>query len=372
MFRNIGFFNDQDISKLGLFLNSFIDQETTGVLLLVGEETPFNYQLAQSVFKNFNIPICGGIFPGIIYDSKPLKEGILAIGLNSELNIISYNKLADIQKQRLTDSINHYPTCLVLIDGLATNISSFLETLFSSSVRNIKYIGGGAGSLTLEQKPVLFTKEDFWCRGCILIYINSVIGLGVDHGWQPMHGPIVANDARHHFLYEINWMPAFSYYSQVLESLTGTNINSSNFFEIAKRYPFGMNKSDGTIVVRDPIAIHGKEALKLVGEVPSNSILSILQGENKSLIKAAGKATQEAYNDYPIDQTNKEPACMLVVSCISRVLFLDEEINSEIRAIQDNNKYALPLAGFFTLGEVASVCDRYLEFFNKSIVIGVG
>ncbi|MDI6735053.1 MAG: FIST C-terminal domain-containing protein [bacterium] len=137
------------------------------------------------------------------------------------------------------------------------------------------------------------------------------------------------------------------------------------FYDVTMRYPFGIYKEGAEDIVRDPIMANEKDELICVGEVPENSLLNILKGEPNSLIQAAGQAAKEV--------CTKEIHCSLVADCVSRTLFLGEDFARELAAVKENlvvtGNQVIP-AGMLTLGEIASYGETFLEFFNKTIVVG--
>ncbi|MFN2343877.1 MAG: hypothetical protein ABR542_10995, partial [Desulfonatronovibrio sp.] len=58
---------------------------------------------------------------------------------------------------------------------------------------------------------------------------------------------------------------------------------------------------------------------------------------------------------------------MILIDCISRVLFMENDFSMELSAVDDR---ALTF-GALTLGEIANTGDSYLEFYNKTAVVGV-
>ncbi len=103
----------------------------------------------------------------------------------------------------------------------------------------------------------------------------------------------------------------------------------------------------------------------LVGDLTENSVINILKGEKESLIKASGKATDEA-----IKKCTGEVESVIMFDCISRVLYLEDDFKEELYEVRKhtNNK---PLFGALTLGEIANEGDIYINFFNKTCVIAV-
>ncbi|WP_459939537.1 hypothetical protein [Desulfonatronum parangueonense] len=52
---------------------------------------------------------------------------------------------------------------------------------------------------------------------------------------------------------------------------------------------------------------------------------------------------------------------------MSRVLFLEHNFDKELAAVERE----MPLVGALTLGEIANTGDAYLEFYNKTSVVGI-
>ncbi len=58
-----------------------------------------------------------------------------------------------------------------------------------------------------------------------------------------------------------------------------------------------------------------------------------------------------------------------MIDCISRVLFLEDSFVKEIDSVS-NIIGDLPLVGALTLGEIANKSDTYIDFYNKTCVVG--
>ncbi len=372
MVNQAALFNPGNRQDWRRFLTNFSSKELFGIFLIIGEMTPFHFDDVRPLFREMGVPVFGGIFPGIIFGNSWYREGILGCGIKYPVSVKAVRDL-DSFKGLPADMAAAGPagTFLVIVDGLARGISPFLDVLFETCSGRLSFIGGGAGSLGPDRKPVLFTGEECFAGGALLVGIEGPVGVGVSHGWEPMYGPLVANRTEGNILVELNWQPAFANYRQVLEEKVGINITPGNFFEIAKGYPFGMVKMDGSIVVRDPIRVEDDGSIVLVGEIPENSVVNILKGDPESLISAAGEAAGQALARFR-EQTGSSGRGALVIDCISRVLYLGGDIGRELRAIRSNIPPDLHMFGFLGLGEIASAGDRYLEFYNKTTVVGIG
>ncbi|MFH1293122.1 MAG: FIST N-terminal domain-containing protein [Pseudomonadota bacterium] len=345
------------------------------VAIMIGEKNkPDIHQIISGLNEN-GIKFFGGIFPGIIYRNYKYEEGAILMvlpvlekpflikGLNTE-----QIEIPDFGKEIMENHGSKY-TAMILVDGLTSNISFFLSEMFNRLGNSVHYFGGGAGSLTLKQEPCLFTSEGFAQDAAIVTFIKLNSHLGVRHGWERIMGPFVATKTRKNIIMELNWKNAFEVYRETVEGDSGKKLTPENFFDIAKGYPFGIHKEGMEDIVRDPISVNQKSELFCVGEVPENTVLSILKGEKASLIQAAGQAAEDC-----LQSGAKNIRQCLIADCISRAIFLEENFIKELeivnRKIPSSDPQHTPM-GILTLGEISSYGEGYLEFFNKTIVVGV-
>lgn len=371
MFGRVVFWKPRNREDWKRVLTSLSGKDLCGIFLLVGEMTPWDFQEIRPLFKELGVPVFGGVFPGIIYGGSWYTEGVLGCAVERPVSVKVIRDLGSFaglpEDRELTRTAE---TFLVIVDGLTGGISSFLDVLFETCNRQVSFIGGGAGSLGPERRPVLFAGEDCFAGGALLVGVEGPMGVGVSHGWEPMYGPLVANRTRGNVIVELNWQPAFLKYRKILKEKAGKTIRPKNFFEIAKCHPFGMVKIDESIVVRDPLRLEGHDIV-LVGEVPQNSVVMILRGEPARLINAAREAAGRALACFR-EQTGGPGRSALVIDCISRVLYLGSGMARELAAICSSFPPDLQVFGFLSIGEIANSGDRYLEFYNKTTVVGVG
>jgi hypothetical protein len=93
--------------------------------------------------------------------------------------------------------------------------------------------------------------------------------------------------------------------------------------------------------------------------------VDLLSGDPDSLIKSAEIAYKRAMKNFNGDH---QPRSVFVIDCISRVLFLNEKIKDELKQASNND---VPQIGVLSLGEVANNSKDYLDFYNKTIVVGI-
>lgn len=363
------FFKPSGLESWRSFLNDLQVEGTCGILLMVAENTLFDYEMLRPLFKDFDVLVFGGIFPGVIFEDVHYTEGVVGCSIEQPILLDVVKSLDDFSGFPC-ETVASNDSVLILVDGRTGNISAFLNNIFETSGSRRGFIGGGAGSLYNQHKHVLFSQEECIDQGAIIVRAKSSIGVGVSHGWQPMYGPLVVNSAKGNEIKEINWQKAFPYYQQILLEKEKVLVEKANFFDIAKSYPFGMVKMDGSIIVRDAIQAEEEGSMILIGEIPQNSIIVLLHGDKSQLIGAAGDAVKQAFQRYR-ELTGKRGGHTLLVDCISRVLFLGEDFKKELKVVREHIPDNIPLFGFLSFGEIASNGDRYLEFYNKTTVVGV-
>ncbi len=347
------------------------NKDVNGILILSADENNYDNKKIDEIIKKIKTPIFGGIFPEIIYQNQKLKKGVIVAGITETPDITIINKLSnenidyeEIIKEKIS-SFDDTKTMFVLVDGLSKRISALIESLFNLFGIEVNYIGGGAGSLSFIQKPCLFSNEGLLMDAALLVSTKITSGIGVNHGWSKIDGPFTVTESEKNIIKTIDWKPAFELYKEVVEKHSKKTFTDDNFFDISKSYPFGIAKHGVENIVRDPLMVGENNSLICVGEVPEESIIEILSGDTTSLIKAAKKASEIATKNI---SSNFEINTTLFIDCISRVLFLEDDFKKELDAVYDPKNQ---LIGALTLGEIANSGKDYVEFYNKTAVVGV-
>lgn len=338
------------------------------VLLLVAEHTTIDIQALVDALKQHDIRFAGGVFPGVIFGANRYESGLVVDTLPTALapSIVSGLDSTHFSMNHLPKfAKNNMSTALVLVDGLTKHIALFLDRLFRQYGNKVQYIGGGAGSLSFVQKPCLFDNRGIYQDAAMVLWLQSKTQLGIQHGWQHLRGPYIADKTEGTSIAQLGNFPAFQLYNQIIKERTGMALTKENFFGFAKRYPLGIFHAGMDYIVRDPIAFTDDGALICVGEIPRGAMVYILQGEAKNLIEHAEKATTEAMSNNGMSHHN------LIIDCISRVLFLEDNFNLELQAVMNALPVNAPTPyGILSLGEIATYKTGRVEFFNKTFVVG--
>jgi len=342
-----------------------------GLMILSCDANGFVPRDIDPILKNVSIPIFGGVFPAIIHDGDLLEKGTIVIGMSDLLQTKFVPELSNkaLDYELFLDGeiavSRSGRTMLVFVDGFSKGIATFIESLFNVFGLQINYIGGGAGSLSMEPMPCLFTNSGMVGDGAVIAIFDLGSGVGVSHGYTPLKGPFQVTESDRNVIVTLDWKPAFDIYREVVESHTGSRFTENNFFEIAKDHPFGISRMESEHIVRDPIRVGPDGSLVCVGEVPQGSFVSILKGDEASLIDAAGKALALGRRAFP---PHLREGLYVFMDCISRILCLGDNFKKELNEVSGS---AHPLVGACTIGEIANCGTEYLEFYNKTAVVAV-
>jgi hypothetical protein len=319
----------------------------------------------ESFLQDLDVPVFGGHFPELIYRGEKREFGAVVCGLTAPPKVTTIPELSNPDRAHMSNldpdlPAQGYETAFVFVDAYATDIERFIEALFRTYSVELNYIGGGAGTLEMEQKPCLFTGDGIIEDSAVVAAIDSPLQLGVKHGWQEIAGPFRVTDAEGPVLETLDGKPAFSVYKETVNENVSTELTRENFFEVAKGYPFGIARIDGEQIVRDPFEVTERDGLNCFGDIPEGEFVHILEGLPKSLIDAAEKAKEQTNAD------ETDPEALLFFDCISRVLYLEDQFEQEIESVQIDGT---PTVGALTIGEIANNGSGHLDYYNKTAVV---
>ena len=364
------------VEELSAAIDACLVQGARGVMILACDEDGWRSELVDPLLNRVSVPLFGGSFPKLIIAGEECSQGTVVLGLACEFKTVVLSGLSlseEAVERQLSGSkaiLAGAKTIVALVDGLSRNIESMVDNLYSLVGRGPGVLGGGCGSLSFVQRPVVFTNRGLLADAAVLAAFDVPHSPGVRHGWTLLEGPYLVTDSQANALHELNYLPAYEVYREEVEKHSSTKFDDADFFSIAKTYPIGMQGPDGELVVRDPLRVEGN-SLICVGEVPQHTTVYLLEGRIDKLVASAGDAAADAMADYRKRAPDAEGATALIFNCISRCLFMGEEFNRELTALSTELGDGVSAFGALTLGEISSSGSGAINLLNKSTVIGV-
>ncbi|MFY9371340.1 MAG: FIST C-terminal domain-containing protein [bacterium] len=329
--------------------------------ILVGEESVSEVDDLIDALNWEGIRFFGGVFPGLIWGDTIKKTGYIVKRVPAFHRLYITHDLNSAKGLAALGEGQRCRSAMILVDGTAPGICSFLADLFSLC-GDANYMGGGVGFSDFEPDNCLFSNEGFFGGGAVVAFFDYPLSLAVKHGWRKCKGPFIVTKSAGNVIEEINWEEAFPFYQRVLR-YSGEEITPENFFAVAKKYPLGLYKRGHEDIVRDPFKTDGSRIF-CVGEVPENALFYILEGSKEGLISSARQVARNCVKGM------KTPTGCLVFNCISRAQYLEDAFREELGAISEALAN-LTVEGALTLGEISSSGYGGISFLNKTVVVGV-
>lgn len=366
---------EPNLPRIVQYIQSLQPEADDSILLLFAEDDVPDIPLLIQMLNAENISFFGGVFPGLLYGSQHIQQGCIVKKFRSKMRPFVVTQITSQHLSGLPEHNNielpEHSAAIVLFDGLSPNLNAFVGRLNDVLGGNCDFIGGGAGSLTLQKTRCIFSPEGFVQDAAVVCVIDKKVRLGVRHGWEHLAGPLVATQTNKHTLIQLNWQKALDVYNDIVEKDCGIRLNSENFASVALRYPFGILREKEEDIVRDPIAILDDGAIRCIGEIPTNAVVYIMKSDTEGLLNAVRMAVKDSM--FSPDNQVLVVESTFVVDCISRTIFLEELFEKEMAIIREGLTITKPEQepyGVLGLGELASYGENLVELYNKTIVIG--
>jgi len=268
--------------------------------------------------------------------------------------------------------------------GLAIMLSDVLVGNGAETVRGVlevfgvefPIIGGAAGDNFKFEKTFVIHNQYVYSGAAVILGLTTPVkvGVGVRHGWMPVGTPRLVTKSIGSRVYEFDHKPAMSLY----EDYFGENsleLRTTTLAKLAITYPIGIRvPSQQEMLIRDPLKVMEDGSIVCAAEVPQGSEIQLMVGSKEEAIEAAKNAAIQALQDLK----GVEPKTILIFNCIARNKLFGSALGEEIEAIHSAIGVHVPLAGFYTYGEIAPIqgVTRAIgacasEFHNETVVVAV-
>jgi len=195
---------------------------------------------------------------------------------------------------------------------------------------------------------------------------NLRIGVGSDHGWDPVGSQFRITRSRGFWLRTLDGRPASETYAQ----LFGQPARDWAFpplSYLARLYPLGMEQGE-ELVVRAPIRVEADGSFRMNAPMRDGVDAYMLVGSRATCEKAARHAAQQAL----ISLGNAKPSFALVLADVAWQMLLKAEPGVEMTAIQEILGPKVPVAGGYTLGQIVPGPEGAPpRFLNQHIMVVV-
>ncbi len=192
------------------------------------------------------------------------------------------------------------------------------------------------------------------------------MGVGFAHGWDPVGNQFRVTRSRGFWLRTLDGRPASETYAQIF-GYPARDWAFPPLSHLARLYPIGVEQGE-QLIVRAPLRVEADGSFRLNAPVRDGVDAYLLVGSRASCSAAAQKATQQAL----LQLNDAKPVFALVLVDIAWQMLLKSTPGAEIAAVQDILGPDVPIAGGYTLGQIApgKIAPQFLNQHMLVIVFG--
>lgn len=240
---------------------------------------------------------------------------------------------------------------IVLSDGLCGDQMDVVRGAYDVAGIDVPLVGGCAGDYLAMRRTRQIHGRRVMSQAVVAAAVSSdrPLGIGVSHGWTPASEPMLVTGSRGNILSTLEDKPALDVYLDFFNPKDIVRTDPKAFADFAATHPIGIRRRD-KIDMRHITGFNlDSRELTLVAEVPQGALAFLTEGDFDSVLNAAAQScisAVEALNGMP-------PAGLLLFDCVSRrAVFTEERVHEETDLIVSSCG-AIPMAGFYTYGEIA-------------------
>lgn len=251
--------------------------------------------------------------------------------------------------------------CILFSDVLRINGEQVIEQLSRASGNTMPIVGGIAGDSWRfgEAKQFINSTASADISTFLLLAGPFDYSFGMDSGWEPYGEMGTITRSKGNVVYEINHKPALAFYQDILGEGAKPTLE----------LPIAIHDENGTFrFMRTSFENYDGEsgAITYLGNVPVNHKVRITMVSRESILRGAAEAMDKALRQYP---QGKTPSLALCFSCSARRIMLGTRTQEECRLVQSRTGQDIPLAGFYTYGEICPGSAKTgNEFHNETFV----
>ncbi len=199
-------------------------------------------------------------------------------------------------------------------------------------------------------------------------------GIGVRSGFESIGNRFWCTESEGNVVKRFDDEPALELYKQFLGEERSRRLPG-----VCLEYPFGLIDDKVSIAgqeyfqLRCGLAInHEKKTITLAASIPEGGAITLTTASRGDIINGAKLAAEQAKESLG----DAKPQAILMFSCVGRKLVLGRRTQEEVEAVKKILGEDVPLAGFYTYGEIGPIDKRKAglaaaKFHNETAVLWV-
>ncbi|HEY9856446.1 MAG TPA: FIST C-terminal domain-containing protein, partial [Stenomitos sp.] len=308
------------------------------VLALLPEGEKEQVPVLQAACREAGLALGGGLFPQLLHEGRVRDAGVLLLKVTDApppllIEDLSREEAAERTCAALAAYVEEQlhedqdASLFCVFDALVPNIATHLDGWYLRLADRIRYFGVNAGNERFVPEPCLFDGDRFVADGLLVQLLPDHPGACLEHGYGVPPHAITATSATGNRIVQIDWRPALDVYRELMQDEYQVTIDRGNFYSQAVHFPFGILRADGEVLVRIPVALGDEGAIICVGEIPPNSVLTLLDARAGTQQAAAALARDLRELGLPPRQD------LLLFYCAGRRMHVGDGLEDELAAV---------------------------------------
>ncbi|HVA59141.1 MAG TPA: FIST N-terminal domain-containing protein [Mycobacteriales bacterium] len=324
-----------------------------------------------------DVPVVGCSTAGEIALDGPGDEGIVVLALGGTGFTVATAAATGASK-RLRDAGAEAAACfrqigdcehavlLLLTDGLAGDQQEIVRGVYGVVGAEVPLVGGCAGDDLRMVRTQVLHNDRFLDDAVVAVAIGSTgpFGIGVQHGWRTVGEPMLVTASSGNRVFALDDQPALDVYLRRLDAPEAAHHDAAAFTRFALTHPLGLTRRSGQEVRFIADADFTERSLGCIARVPQGGMTWIMEGDDESVLRA----TEAACDDALEQLAGAAPLGLLAFDCIARRAVLGEPGIAREIAIVGDRAGGVPVAGFYTYGEIARTRGTG-GFHNQTLVV---
>ncbi len=233
------------------------------------------------------------------------------------------------------------PAATTLIGGLSTGD---LQSGNAYQIGGAQYGSGGLALARLEG--------------------NVPIGVGFDHGWQPVGAHFRITRSRGFWVRTLDGRPASEAYARLF-GYPAREWAFPPLNQLVRLYPLGLEQMDKSLLVRSPLRVEADGSFRMNTNVGDGAEAYLLVGSLSGCRSAAQNAVQKALARLD----GARPVLALVLADIAWQILHEAHPGADVAAVNEALGGNVPIAGGYTLGQIVPTEDDRPQFLNQHMVV---
>jgi len=312
-----------------------------------------------------DVPLIGGTGLAQYAAEGSVEPAVIVSALGGEgfevrtsvaMNVSADQRAAGEQVAEAVEMLTReHQMLLLLCDGVAGEQHEMVRGAYSVVGATVPLAGG----CTSDDLNYVRTSQFFSDADGVHVLSDAVVaaaigsdapmGIGVAHGWRKVGEPMVVTSSKGGHVGTLDGQPALDVFLDRIGATRSIAEDMKVFNPLAMSHPLGMSRRAG----EDIRVIHGANpadgSIACLADVPQGALLWMMESDQQSLIDCV----DDAYDESLASLGGLPPIGFLAFDCAGRHQSLGPEGLSEELDRLVGKAAGVPLAGFYTYGEVA-------------------